>query len=223
VIDLNAIKHYVDLKFLGSGWFGKVYAAYDTQKNIVVAIKEIEDLEKAKSEIVVMKSYSSKYLPTYYESFYQNNKAYIVMEYIDGQPLGGPLFENGTPKSEKLSVKICIKILKSLRDLHHAGYAHNDIVPKNFMIKDDLPHTIKLIDFGSAYPIHKPWDIQRELQKVAEMCVYLITGKSPGKLSGNEIPNQKLNQVLLRTFEHDERKRYQSAKEFMRALKVFVK
>ena len=116
---LNNIKQYVDVKFLGSGWFGKVYSGYDTRTNKMVAIKEIEDLIKANHEIEVMRNISSSYFPTFYESFYKNNKGYIVMEYIEGKPLGGPMYEGGEKRTEKQSVQIIINALKGLRDLHN--------------------------------------------------------------------------------------------------------
>lgn len=214
---MRNIRHYSNLCFIGSGWFGKVYSGYHSLINQKVAIKEIIDLEKAKHEIKVMKYENTKFLPKVYESFYQNNKAYIVMEFIPGAPLGGGTFKNGRKRDEITSVQITIHILKALKELHRFGYAHNDILPKNIMMNGDDPWSVKLIDFGSAFPISSCNHIRSDLKNMAKLCLYLINGTAPDIIKGGEISNKHLNNILLDVFTS---KNYKAADEFIGALKT---
>lgn len=74
------------MKPIGKGLYGTIYLAYDQVNNREVAIKEFISLEQGRHEAYVMKKYGvSKHLPTFYESFSNRGKAYIVMEYIKGE------------------------------------------------------------------------------------------------------------------------------------------
>ncbi|MCD8503421.1 MAG: protein kinase [Bacillaceae bacterium] len=213
---MNHLRHYQKLNFIGSGWFGKVYSGYHSFTNQKVAIKEMMDLGKARHEINVMKYRYSHYLPTVYDVFYQDNKAYIVMEFIPGAPLGGEDFTNGRIRDEMTSVKITINILEALNELHQHGFAHNDILPKNIMMNGEDPDTVRLIDFGSAFQIRTDEHIRLDLKNVAKICLYLINGYAPDVIKGGELRNTHLNNILLDVFTLDD---YKTTKHFINALR----
>ena len=80
--------------------------------------------------------------------FYENNTAYIVMDYIDGITLKDFL-ERGSGKIQwKKALKIMRPIISSLKEVHKAGIIHRDISPDNIMVTKQ--GEIVLIDFGSA-------------------------------------------------------------------------
>lgn len=82
-----------------------------------------------------------------YDSFAENNTAYIVMEYLDGETLTAYLERNGKIPMDE-AVEMLTPVLASLEIIHKAGIIHRDIAPDNiFLTKDGK---VKLIDFGAA-------------------------------------------------------------------------
>jgi serine/threonine protein kinase len=60
-----------------------------------------------------------------------------------------------TIKNGQLSIKDRVQIIKdaasAVKGFHEKGYAHNDLKPWNFLVKNKRA---KLIDFGVSYPLH---------------------------------------------------------------------
>lgn len=82
-----------------------------------------------------------------YDSFAENNTAYIAMEYLEGETLTAYLEHNGKIPVED-AIEMLTPVLKSLEVVHKAGIIHRDIAPDNiFLTKDGR---VKLIDFGAA-------------------------------------------------------------------------
>ncbi len=78
--------------------------------------------------------------------FEENNTAYIVMEYLDGQTLKSYLAETGKLEPDK-ALTLLMPVLQSLAKVHKSGIIHRDISPDNIMIVGDH---VKLLDFGAA-------------------------------------------------------------------------
>lgn len=147
---------------LGAGGFGKVYKAINKSTGQTVALKEIDlsKFDKEGREIVsqeveflkVLSKNPCKFVVQYYDSFIENNKLYISMEYIDGVDL--EKFSTELRDQEKyktlhtLLVSIGIDLLKGLSYLHSNGIIHRDIKPENIIIsRKGIP---KIIDVGLA-------------------------------------------------------------------------
>ena len=78
--------------------------------------------------------------------FEENNTAYIVMEYLDGETLKKHLQKKGTlPWRE--TVEMLMPVMRSLERVHQAGLIHRDISPDNIML---VGSRVKLLDFGAA-------------------------------------------------------------------------
>ncbi|MCR5674997.1 MAG: protein kinase [Lachnospiraceae bacterium] len=80
--------------------------------------------------------------------FYENQTAYLVMEYIDGISLKEYLKERGgrIPCDEVL--RIMEPVVRALIAVHSDNLLHRDISPDNIMI--DRSGNVRLIDFGAA-------------------------------------------------------------------------
>jgi serine/threonine protein kinase len=81
----------------------------------------------------------------------ERNRAYVVMEMLDGRPLDGILTSRGKlPVAD--TVRIGVKMAEGLAAAHARGVMHRDIKPSNvFVVRDDAGReTVKIIDFGIA-------------------------------------------------------------------------
>ncbi len=81
----------------------------------------------------------------------EKNRAFVVMEMLDGRPLDGILTSRGRLPVGDV-VRIGAKIAEGLAAAHQRGVMHRDVKPSNvFIVRDDAGReTVKLIDFGIA-------------------------------------------------------------------------
>ncbi len=156
---------YIILGLAGKGGMGAVYQAIDTKHTPQrqVAIKEMsqsklktkEEVERARKrfrgEAAMLRSFDHPCLPRVYDSFEEDGRSYLVMEFIAGQTLKDRLFAVGQhplPTEEVLgyAYQLC-----NVLDYLHRQYPpiiFRDLKPENIMVKPD--GQIVLIDFGIA-------------------------------------------------------------------------
>ena len=76
----------------------------------------------------------------------QDGEPYIVMEYVEGEPLDKII------KRERIHLQLALSIVEqicaALAYAHRNGVIHRDIKPANVIIRAD--ETVKLLDFGIA-------------------------------------------------------------------------
>ena len=150
---------YEVLREIGRGGMSVVYLAMDTRLNKQWAIKEIaRKANDANNEIVVssllaeanlMKKLDHPALPRIVDIIEEHDTIYVVMDYIEGEPLSKILELYGAQDQDTV-----IEWGKQLCDV--LFYLHNceppiiyrDMKPANVMLKPD--GTVKLIDFGIA-------------------------------------------------------------------------
>jgi serine/threonine-protein kinase len=73
--------------------------------------------------------------------------AYIVMAYVDGQPLNKRIAEAGR-LDPATTMSIVVQAARALHAAHTAGIVHRDVKPGNLIIRPD--GTVVLVDFGVA-------------------------------------------------------------------------
>ncbi len=79
--------------------------------------------------------------------FYENNTAYIVMDYIPGESLKAYIKREGAIDAREV-LRMFQPVLEALATVHGTGIIHRDISPDNLLF--DEMHNLVLIDFGSA-------------------------------------------------------------------------
>jgi serine/threonine protein kinase/Tol biopolymer transport system component len=123
---------------LGAGGMGEVYKARDTRLNRVVAIKVSKEQfsERFEREAHAVASLNHSNVCTLHDV----GPNYLVMEYIEGTPLRGPL-----PLQQAL--KYAAQICDALDAAHRKGITHRDLKPGNILVTKT---GIKLLDFGLA-------------------------------------------------------------------------
>lgn len=80
--------------------------------------------------------------------FRENQTAYIVMEYLDGQTLKQYLKANGGKIPTDEILRMMRPLILSLGKIHREGLIHRDISPDNIMLMKN--GSIKILDFGGA-------------------------------------------------------------------------
>ena len=168
-------ERYIVGKVLGYGGFGVTYIGWDGRLEQKVAIKEYLPGEfstriPGRSQVKVFEGEKSeqfndglkkfieeaKHLAKFqnepgivkiFDSFEENDTAYIIMEYLDGETLTEYLKREGTIP-EDTAVAMLMPIMESLQVVHTEGLIHRDIAPDNiFLTKTG---EVKLIDFGAS-------------------------------------------------------------------------
>lgn len=163
-------------KPLGAGGFGMTYMGRDMKLNMPVAIKEYYESDAVSrkrqlAEAQTMARFSGEQnIVNVRDFFEENQKTYIVMEYLDGVTLKEYLEKNGT-LSMKQALDLLVPIMDVLEKIHRAGAIHRDVSPDNIMLTRD--HKVKLLDFGAAR------DYEGTEQKT--MTVMLKPGYAPGE------------------------------------------
>ena len=90
----------------------------------------------------------SPYYPRLYGYAVNKGKAYIAMEYVPGFCLA-EIYSNHKCGRKK-AVRITIKILQGIKDMHKSGLYHGDLQMRNVIINNKNENTVKIIDFGQS-------------------------------------------------------------------------
>ncbi len=156
---------------LGQGGFGITYLAEDRTLHRKVAIKELflsdwkrnqqtvqqpgklssaefqEMKIKFLAEARVLAGFNDPNIVRVYNQFTENNTAYLVMEYLQGETLGERLARDTTLPDIEVTI-LAVRVLQALRLLHQKDLLHRDIKPDNIFL--ERSGRVVLIDFGSV-------------------------------------------------------------------------
>lgn len=150
---------YEILKLIGKGGMSRVYLAMDKRLNKQWAVKEIQKNARDKNNSVVVasaiaeanmiKKLDHPSLPRIVDIIDAGNVIYVVMDYIEGEPLSKVLDKEGAQPQE-LVIEWAKELCGVLQYLHtrEPAIIYRDMKPANVMLKPD--GSLKLIDFGIA-------------------------------------------------------------------------
>lgn len=150
---------YEILKMIGKGGMSEVYLAMDKNLNKQWAVKEIQKkawdknnqvvVQSALAEANMMKKLDHPCLPRIVDIIEKDDVIYVIMDYIEGEPLSKILEKEGA--QEQGTVIGWAEELCGVLDYLHTQdppIIYRDMKPANIMLQPN--GNIKLIDFGIA-------------------------------------------------------------------------
>lgn len=160
-------------RILGRGGFGVIYLATDTNLDHQVAIKEYIPgdvatrsgdskvhpitaehgemfrwgMDRFIKEARNLVKFKHPNIVRVMSVFQENNTAYMVMEFEEGEDLRSFLRQPGANSEQSLK-QLILPVSKGLAEVHRHGFIHRDIKPANILVRKDGSPV--LLDFGSA-------------------------------------------------------------------------
>ena len=200
---------YLVGEMLGQGGFGITYIGFDLLLEQKVAIKEYYPMSTGMvsrensttvvwSSAVMQKSGMEKGFDSFLKEarkmaklggipgvvgvksvFIQNETAYIVMDFIEGETLLKKLQREG-PMDYGTCVSLMTPIMQALSEVHKHSIIHRDISPDNIMVQND--GRLILLDLGAA----KDLDIQGKDGNMQSSQMVAKQGFSPVEQYGRD-------------------------------------
>jgi eukaryotic-like serine/threonine-protein kinase len=130
---------YVLIAPIGAGGMGEVWKARDTRLERVVAVKRLK--ERASTRFTQEARAIAALNHLHICQIHDIGPDYLVLEYIEGQPLKGP-------QAVDTAVRLATQIADALDSAHRKGVVHRDLKPANILVTSQA--SVKVLDFGLA-------------------------------------------------------------------------
>ena len=208
-------ERYQAIKLIGQGGFGRTFKAIDYSKPsrpycviklFFPSVQGTDTIEKAselfeKEAIQLEKLGKHPQIPELFAYLnHDDNRQYLVQEYIEGQNLEQELRSQGVFNEAKIKA-LLTDILPVLDFIHSQGVVHRDIKPENIIRRNSDKKAV-LVDFGASKVVThlnrsvtgtvigsaeyiapeqangKPINLS-DLYSLGVTCIYLLTEVSP--------------------------------------------
>jgi len=164
--DALVAQRYRVERLIGQGGMGSVWAGRHVTLGHLVAIKFIhasliesgEALRRFDTEAKAAARIKSRHAVTVHDhGVTPEGRPYIVMDYLEGEPLEAAIRRRGPLPLSEISVVVS-QAARALEVAHGAGVVHRDLKPDNIFLAKDAEspqgYTVKLVDFGIAKIVH---------------------------------------------------------------------
>ncbi len=228
---------YEILAPIGAGGMGEVWKATDTRLGRMVAIKVLKGAhsERFEQEARAIAALNHPHICTLHDV----GPDYLVMEYIEGVALSGPL-----PVEEAL--RLALQMTAALEAAHAKGITHRDLKPANILVTKE---GVKLLDFGLAKSVEgadatrtiegtilgtpsymapeqiegKPCDARSDVFSFGAVLYEMLAGSRAFEgmaavLRDDPKPPPGLESVVMRCLEKQPARRFQNMAELREAL-----
>jgi serine/threonine-protein kinase len=150
---------YRIVRLIGEGGMGAVYEGENTRIHRRVAIKVLlasvaeqgEAVARFEREAQAAGRIGSEHIVEVLDlGTLPNGDRYLVMEFLDGEGLGGRIKNRGRLSPQELA-PIAVQLLEGLAAAHGAGIIHRDLKPDNVFLlrsRGGKADFVKLLDFG---------------------------------------------------------------------------
>jgi eukaryotic-like serine/threonine-protein kinase len=236
---------YEVLGELGRGGMGTVYKARDSRTDELVAVKVLADelvarvdlQERFRREARAMALLRHPNVVRLREFGTDTGRAFIVMEYVAGQPLSEHM-----PMKPARAVEVLAQICDALAAAHRYGLVHRDLKPANVLVTS--AGRVKVTDFGVSAFTHGERDDTRmtamahavgtpgymapeaqiggtpdprmDVYSLGVLLYEMLTGRQPVGIF--ELPGPPFDRVLRKALAADPGQRYADAGALRRDL-----
>jgi serine/threonine protein kinase len=253
-------ERYRVLRELGGGGMKLVYLVEDSHLNRKAALAEMIDSFTRRSdqaaaiaaferEADLLAELESEYIPRIFDRFSENNRHYLVMEYVPGRTLEEQLTAGGGKLDENLVIAVATQVLEALEYLHGLTppIIYRDLKPSNVIVKAN--GRIKMVDVGIArhyqpkrtatmigtqgYAPPEQYlgkvEARSDLYALGATLHHLLTGRDPTAAPPFSFPptrelepgiNPSLAKLVDEALAYDVNGRIPSAEEFRRRLRL---
>lgn len=203
----TVIGDYLVLESVGTGGMGTVYKVQHAITRRIEAMKLLasghtdpEHEQRFVREMQVQARLVHPNIAAVYNAFRYYDEFYLVLEFIDGEPLQNLLSRGRLPLA--IGLDYVRQALCALRYAHAQGVVHRDIAPSNMIVTPD--GMVKLSDFGlakttgdvrlthSGVPLGSPWymspeqvrgegpiDARSDIYSLGVLLYEIATGSKP--------------------------------------------
>ena len=137
----------------------------------------VESLIGFETELTILRSLKSPYVPQYLGSGNMATRPYIAMERVGGRPLEDYIKEGKVFTIDEV-VRIGADLAQAVQSLHSQDAIHLDVKPENILI--DEKGKLTLIDFGLSHHARYPDLLAEEMRKGIGSAPYI----SPEQVAG---------------------------------------
>jgi serine/threonine protein kinase len=246
------------IRELGGGGMKLVYLVEDSHLKRKAALAEMIDSFSRRSdqaeaiaafqrEADLLAELESEYIPRIFDRFSENNRHYLVMEYVPGRTLDERLAAAGGRLDENFVSAVATQILEALAYLHGLTppIIYRDLKPSNVIVKAD--GRVKMVDFGVArhfqpkntatmigtqgYAPPEQYlgkvEARSDLYALGATLHHLLTGRDPTAAPPFSFPatsklrpeiNPALGELVDQALAYDVSQRIPNAQEFKRRL-----
>ncbi len=236
---------YVVQEQLGAGGQGVAYSAITAETGQPVVLKEfvlpsfaseavqVRALEHVQKEAGLLQQLQHPQIVKYLDFFVEDQRAYLVLEHIEGVNLCSYVRANG-PFSESKTIELTLQMCSILEYLHGlpTPIIHRDFTPDNLMFANFA--LVKLLDFNVAQQLESANSrtvvgkhaylppeqfrgkatIRSDVYALGATMFFLLTGNDPEPISTSHPKKidpaitQELDAIVARATETSEQNRY---------------
>nr|MDP9112224.1 serine/threonine-protein kinase [Acidobacteriota bacterium] len=184
---------------------GEVYRAHDTLRGREFAIKISPERFSEPFERQARAAAALDH--PHICALYDVGPNYLVMEFVEGVPLRGPL-------SLQETLRFATEICDTLEYAQQRGILHGELKPSNILVTQP---GIKILNFGLARAAPDSGDARSDIYAAGCMLYEMLMGR-PIAESRRPVQPAALEKVLQKCLERDPAARYQSAGQLKQAL-----
>ena len=174
---------------LGEGGMGRVYEAVDQQLGRRVAVKVIRSglddpagrerfLREARSAAALSHPNACQL----YEVDEHDGEPFLVMEFLDGEPLSARIARGRLSRNE--AAEVILPLMDVLAAFHKAGLIHRDLKPSNVFLTQQ---GAKLLDFGLARHTQRSEAVTAPALTVPGAVTGTLRYMSPEQITGDAV------------------------------------
>lgn len=227
---LETLGHYKILDRLGNSGSVEIYRARDTKLGRTVTIKVLpQDISRSlalRSQVLAdaraATALSHPNIAALYEVGEEGDFAYLVCEYVPGEPLTAVIASHSL--NVRRALDFATQLADAVADAHAEGIAHRNLRPTTITVTPK--EKVKILDFGFSAWMKRPGatqppvedaDFRADLTALGAILYEMMTGRQPPasappppSATNSSIPKE-LDPIVIKALNKPGDEQYESA------------